>query len=541
MYIYNQQWKCLRGQEWWDEKKGELLYPEEPALKMVKRTMRIDSTYRTKYGGFHHDGIIYEASNNSVRLALRRVFRATGGSVETASEYRKNQHNFISESQGFLDDLRAMYAKTLDDFRGFLVEAEEHYKDPHAKKSLREQAWKDLFERGDMSSPLWCEYVTYKLKKDEWAKPGKEPRMIGDLKVPASLQGFMVTKYLKEAMKEDIHYKDGIMHFCASPNHADLQEVFDELRQPTKRAYIAYFSDDSCVAVRNGGKVERYNMDITSCDASHTSLLFHALINLARGAAADNLRVLVEQLRVPMRVYDLSRPAHGPGKRYSLFRRKGKEPTLYSGSTITTAINNLANILIGKSIIETGATLPEEIIAAAKAVGYIVTLTHCEIIEDLQFLKHSPVKDIHGVYRPVMNLGVLLRTIGTAKGDVPGRTKDGFLERCRAFDRGILQGLYPRTSFPFVDRKKHVVAGVRTRLDKQVATRIGRLLEHRVGTTETAVFTSEDIYRRYRLTPGEIGVMDEEIAYAPFNSFHSCKAASKILTLDYGLQSPSLY
>lgn len=503
--------------------------------------MRLDSTYRTRYGGFYHSGIIYESSNNSVSLALRRVFRATGGSLATAKEYKQNQHQFISQSQGFLTDLRMMYAKTLDNFRGFLVEAEDHYDDPHAKRSLREQAWKELFETGDMSAPLWCEYVTYKLKKDEWAKPGKEPRMIGDLKVPASLQGFMVTKYLKQAMEEDIHHKDGVLHFCAKPNHDDLQSVFEELRQPTKRVYMAYFSDDSCVAIRTGDEILRYNMDIQSCDASHTAMLFHAFVNLARGPAAENLRVLVNQLRVPMRVYDLSRPARGPGKRYALFKRKGNEPTLYSGSTITTTINNLANILIGKSIIDCGARSPEDIIRAAKAAGYIVTLTKCKILEDLQFLKHSPVRDVHGVYRPLMNLGVLLRTIGTAKGDVPGRAKVPFLDRCRAFDRGLLQGLYPHSSFPFVDRKKHVVAGVAKRLDKQVNKRIGRLLEYRVGTTSAATFYSTDVYRRYRLTAGEIGVMDDEIATAPFNSFHSCKAVSKILDLDYGLISPSLY
>jgi len=525
--------------EWWNEVAGELDFGCERESRIVHNRILVDPTYRTKYGGFLHNGEIYANSNANVSIALRRIFRCAGGSLDMAATLANNQHNFISKSMPFLDSLRDMYSKDMCNYRGFLVEAEEHYADPHKKKHLREMAWKDMFETGTTASELWLKHVTYKMKKDEWAKPGKEPRMIGDLKVPASLQGFMVTKYLKKAMLEDIEYQDGILHFCATPDHGELTRVFEGLMKPRARVYMTYFSDDSCVSVNTKEGVKMYNMDISSCDASHTAMLFYALTRLADGPAGENLRVLVDQLRVPMRVYDLSRPTSGPNKRYAQFVRNDNSPVLYSGSTITTVINNLANILIGKSIIDNQASTPEEIMSAAKLAGYVVTLEECTIPEKLQFLKHSPVLDTSGTYRPVLNLGVLLRTLGTCKGDVPGSNKIPLLERFQAFERGLLQGMYPNTSFPFVDARKACVAG-KSKIDSQVSKKVDEMFAYKVGETDQSTHHAVDVYARYGLSPAEIALLDEEVATSPFTSYHSCKTVSKILELDYGLRSPSV-
>jgi hypothetical protein len=506
-----------------------------------ERGMRADGTFRTKYGGFDHDGKIYENSNANVSVATRRIFRAAGGSIAIANKLRDNQSKFISENTAFLEDLQNLYAPVMSNFRGFLVEAEDHYDDPHAKRSLREQAWKELFETGKVTDDIWLQYTIYKMKKDEFAKPGTEPRMIGDLQVPASLEGFMVTKYLKEAMQRDVELPGGTLHFCATPDHDALTDVFANLLSPKKRVYMSLFSDDSCVSIRQeNGEVTVYNMDISSCDASHTGSLFWALGQITTGLARDNIVRLIKQLQTKIRIYDLSRPTRGSRKRYAEFVKKDGSPTLYSGSTLTTAINNLANILIGCSIILSNATTSAEIIAAAEAVGYIVTLERCEIPEDIQFLKHSPVRDIHGILRPLLNIGVLFRTMGTAKGDVPGRSNTPLRERFAAFEYALMQGMYPRSHFPFVDIRKEALRGSNDKLAADCERRVQRMLTHRVGTTTEHHFRSEDVYRRYRLTPAEILLLDVDIANQQFDTFHACSAANKVFRTDYGLSCPTL-
>jgi hypothetical protein len=380
------------------------------------------------------------------------------------------------------------------------------------------------------------------MKKDEFAKPGKEPRMIGDLGVPASLQGFMVTKYLKKAMERDIELRDGTIHFCATPDHTKLTTVFNNLLNPSKRLYMALFSDDSCVSVRDGdGKVATYNMDIKSCDSSHTSMLFWAMTQITDGAARANIIKLIHQLQTKIRVFDLSRPQRGTTKRYAEFVKTDGSPTLYSGSTLTTAINNLANILIGHSIISSNATTSTEIIAAAAAVGYLVSLEPCPRPEDIQFLKHSPVMDTTGVYRPLLNIGVLFRTMGTAKGDVPGRKSVPLLERFKAFEYSLVHGMYPRSHFPFVDVRKHALRKVDMKLVKASSIRIERDLGYKVTETTEHHFLAEDVYRRYNLTAAEIQILDDTIAYQPFTTFHACSPASKILRADYGLSTPTVF
>lgn len=540
-YVFNQNWTCLKGKEFWDEERGELDFGCEAPLKASG--LRADGTYRTRYGGFEHSGRIYENSNHNVKIALRRIFRAAGGSVEAAAQLRVDQSTYISKNLDFLEHLRKLYEPVMSKFRGFLVEAEDHYDDPHAKKALREQAWKELFETGTVTNGIWLEYTIYKMKKNEFGKVNSEPRMIGDLQVPASLEGFMVTKYLKQAMQNNIDLPYGTMHFCATPAHVDLTSVFENLMNPMKRFYMAYFSDDSCISVRQpDGSTLIYNMDISSCDASHTSMLFWALTRIVDGMSRENFIRLIDQLRTLIRVYDVSRPNRGPDKRYAEFKKSDGSPTLYSGSTITTVINNLANILIGHSILTAGATTPDEIIKAAANVGYIITLEPCPRPEDIQFLKHSPVLDTTGVYRPVLNLGVMFRSMGTAKGDVPGKQDVPLKERFRAFEHALLHGMYPRSHFPFVDRRKRALRGADgSQSYEQSQTLVERELAYKVIGTEEHSFHAEDIYRRYNLTTDEISLLDETIANQPFTTFHACSAASKVLETDYGLSCPGTY
>jgi hypothetical protein len=452
----------------------------------------------------------------------------------------QNQNRFWEKNQHIRDTLSKMYSPHFAEWEGIENEAELHYDDPHTKRLLRVQAWNELNEDGVRYKKLWLKKVLYKLKCDEIAKVGKVPRMIGDLGVAASLQGFRLTKCLKEAQEvEPWSLNGGQIHFCSSPNPSQLDSVFANLLSPEGRFYMAYYSDDSCFAFRHRGVVRYYNLDISKCDASHGNAMFVTLVKVLPPHLHAEMQLLVDQCKLPIVI----RSENGLSEQVCGYFN---DPTLFSGSTITTAINNLANLSVGYALSSveledrdySDAELSKIFALAVEETGYIVTGftgdERCQKPEDLQFLKHSPVHDLQGVYRAVKNLGVLLRASGTCKGDLPGRKNLGIVARAREFQAALLQGMYPDTSFPFIETMKDV-AGRKTNLraTEMVESELAYKIGHR---DKDAFFTDEDIFRRYDLNPDEFVDLLE---FSRAGAFTHCSNSfvTKILDKDYGLKA----
>jgi hypothetical protein len=409
------------------------------------------------------------------------------------------------------------------EFKGVELEAEEHYDDPHQKRLLRINAFNELTESAERFTAPWVKSAWYKMKKAEWAKPGKKPRMIVDLGTAASLYGFRLTEFLKTAQaEEDLYINGGCIHFCKSPDPFALTEVFNHLINPPGRFYFVYFSDDSCFSVRTPTGVKFYNLDISSCDASHSKHLFKLFAKLVPESCRSEFKNLIRQCKVPLRIYDVL-------SRKLLVILKPIFEKLYSGSTITTAINNLANLLIAISLSMLSVYTPESIREAAERAGYIVT--GCEQLEDmhkLQFLKHSPVFDTSGVLRPVLNLGVLLRASGTTHGDLAG--KGSIPSRARAFMKNLVNGAYPHTHFPFVEamrRKFSDASEYRGHIDA-----LDKVVKSDYPHFEVSC---NEIYQRYDLASHEVVMLDEMVATSDVGETYSCSGADKILALDYGI------
>jgi hypothetical protein len=526
-FIYNQHFRCLAGHEFFIN--GEICFPQEALVRRAKGQVRGDGSYRTIFGpSVLHNGVILENSNHNVRLAMRRLTAVRNGDLAEDLRLSRNQIVFFHTHKHVVEMLRNNYAKYFDDYKGMLVEAEEHHGDVHPKRALRVQAWNALMkgDRQHFCDRLWLRDVTYKMKKQEWAKPGSVSRMIGDLGVSASLQGFRVTKHLKDAMSaEPFHYAGGIIYFCQKPTYEDLTYVFSELLHPSKRFFFCYFSDDACYAVNTKNGVYRANLDISNCDAGHGPAIFGAYPHLVEGLAREDLSVLVEQCKLPIRVHDLAEP-----KRY--VKLLPLLPKLYSGSTITTSLNNFANIMIAVSIGECCADDQDSIISAAAAVGYTLKVDPADVFEDIQFLKHSPVRDINGMWRPLLNPGVLLRLSGVSKGDLPG--SGDLRTRGRKFQSALLQGTYPLVRFPLIDRMRRTTGGT----DAASVRAVNRQLEHgHFGLEkETFLFHASDVYRRYRLTTAQIDDLDTQFGQATFGEQFSSDAVDLILSKDYGLR-----
>ena len=518
-YVYNGDFEILRGKQFFVH--NEIVFPEtdNPVLS--------DNTTRTRAGPcFAHAALIYAANDANTRLAMRRLLGKRAPETPGLHEQLfANQREFFQRNAPFFDELRVKYAGYFADFHSSSEECEEHYADIHPKRLLRIRAYNELFESGLLfgKDERWVKTVLWKMKRDEWAKHGKKPRMIGDLGVAASLRGFRLTGMLKEAQfNESIQYKGGEIFFCKSPDPFALQYCFDQLINPTGAFFFVYFSDDSCLSIRHEGRIDRYNLDISSCDASHGPEVFNTLVNIMPEHCRHDMQLLVDQCALPLRVVSYANPKH-------VAILKPTRPMLYSGSTITTAINNLANVAIVKAILDRGYVGAESIALGAQDAGYIVTgCKPLQFIEDLQFLKNSPVLDDSGVWRPMLNLGVLLRASGTCKGDLPG--SGDLIPRARAQQRGLLRGSYPRTDFLLLDHMRAAMGeGIAFDCDLDLSYKV-------VDNPDYPRFRvdEESLFRRYRLNSLEISDL---LAFGHFDVCHefASSGVSKILSVDYGL------
>lgn len=540
-FVFDRRWRAVgKGREFFKE--GEVRFPKVA-------TQKRDGAYRSMPGPCAaHTGVIYENSNENVRLALRRLTACRLRKVimfgeehelldggEYHYELLGRQQQFIQEHQPIFRSIFTDYQYVLSKFTTMHRETMLHYADKHPKMRLRIQAYLELVETGQIANKLWLKEVLYKFKRDEIAKVGKFGRMIGDLGVAASLQGFVIMEMLKDAMeKHSIEINGGLIYFCKKPKQSVLSWVFTQLINPSGRFFYVLFSDDSCLSIRINGVVHTFNLDISSCDASHGSSLFNLFENISRETnIAEVMHILVEQCRLRIRVNDLQ-----PTKRR--VKLEYPDPRLFSGSTITTAINNLANICIAISVSEADFTLdePSKVIArAAERAGYVVTCEVCDIYQDIQFLKHSPVYDVNGRLRPLLNIGVLLRMSGTCKGDIPGRKTESLADRAKVLQHRLLQGAYPRVSFPLIDNMKNrEVPTLSTRTHCQIDKMVDKLFEYKVDADEHFVVDSVEMWKRYRLSEYDIFEVEEVFGNMQVQEHLASPALGKILKVDYGLQ-----
>lgn len=519
---------CERGAEYWID--GEIKFPEPRSEAFVK----FDGTYRSNFGPcILHAGVIYANTNHNVSLALRRITATREPHLPGRHrQLQALQRQFVRRHLSTVRKYSAAYAPHFENYTDTVEEARLHHADPHVKKALRVQAHRELVETGTINKRLWLKKVLYKMKKDEIAKPGKIPRMIGDLGVAASLQGFRLTKYLKDAMaSEVIHIHQGAIQFCPTPSPDALATVFQKLIDPPGRFYFVYFSDDACLSVRGPtGRVRTYNLDISKCDASHTEHIWMALREMLPERVVPDYDILVDQLKLPIEIRDVNAPY-----RSVILRPDG--PRLYSGSTLTTVTNNVANQLIALSIAESRASTPEEITEAAAQCGYIVTLQECHRMYDIQFLKHSPVYDTRGRLRALLNLGVLLRLSGTCKGDLPGR--GDLTERAREFQYGLLNGAYPNVSFALIEGMKNATR--RPDVRSSIIDTVRKTLQYTTDSTSEHYSVSDvEVYARYSVDQPAVDQLNAVLSSFSTGLAFSNSATAAILYADYGLETTFL-
>jgi hypothetical protein len=537
----------VSGAEHWDPATGRVVFPKPSGAEI--QASKKDRSYHTLGGPCASSiGQVYSNTTENLADGVMRLTKSRLPLLVGAEKVlQDNQKAFIAKNQDFVAKLRGEYTRHFMDCQCAIDEAYLHHDDPHPKRALRFQSWNEVIGSGVMYDDVWNlpgKYAKYKVKIFEVAKPSKTIRCIGDLGCPSSLQGFRLASFMKDAMNaEPILISGGEIEYCKEPSAQSLCSTFEKLINPPGRFYFVYFSDDSCLSVRTeDGKVLRFNADISSCDASHTEALFEAYVQLHPARLQEDVQKLVAQCRQPITIVDIYN-----SKRK--IRLRPKTPRLYSGSTITTSLNNFACQIIGLSIAQTRITCAEDVIGAARAAGYIITCDDCADWHQLQFLKHSPVYDTTSRIRALLNLGVLLKISGRAKGDYLGTKTESMRERVERQQRGLLQGAYPRAHFTLIDNMKRSCAlqpggtdgSIKLQLAVAAATR--SVLDYKVSHTdadEHFTVPTGEVYQRYQLNPYQIQQIDGDFGNSGYGDHYASDATTAILAKDYGLAAAYL-
>lgn len=528
-FLKNDMFTPTRGRKLWKEGRLILTLPGVPDKDLLE--------FKTVGGPYvPHNGISYASTPDCVNEAICRLISCANPDDPGLDEERRaTQLAFVDAHLPVFRALRRRYTPYFSDWKGVVQEAMDHAGDPHEKRELRLAALETLISEGRIYDASWSSVVTYKLKKYEWAKNGKYPRMIGDMGVTASLETFRVAKILKKAMAaEPFVYKDCEIIFCSKPKPEFMSQLFTKLSSPTLGSVFYFFSDDSCYSIRMpDGTVRMFNIDISSCDASHGPGLFHAAHYIIPLRAQDGAHRMRAQCMLPIEVSN-------PLNRRERIRLQPRLPRLYSGHGGTTYYNNVANMMIAIAIRNAGANCPDSIKAAATNAGYKVTVEESHLpyedLHQLQFLKNSPVKLADGTLYSLLNLGVYFRGMGFKTGIYPG--KGPLTPRIHAFNKAVFNGMYHGVSSTLHDIiRARLEADSPAPTSKKLLALVAKLNKHKVrDTTSLVTIPDSELYARYDVTDNDIAELHSLMKTCTAGDSVSCRAISAILTADYDLE-----
>jgi hypothetical protein len=413
---YNRRFTDAKGQFFTSESPFPFFDCELDAPQMT-------GSYRTVYGpSFYHTAIEYRLSIHNFNCGIHRILRVRE-SDEIEQECRENQREFVKTK--IVADLVDYYTHIITvAFDG--IDFEKLYNDnvvvTHPKRLLKMAAQETILSTGNADGLLTQCYkpeklvrVLLKMKPFEYAKLNKIPRVVMDLGTDGSLLAGHVVPLIKNVLCENDYVIGNLrVTIVTQPSYDALLTAFERLINPDFEFEFVLFSDDSCIVINKAGEIYHANVDIKSCDSSHTSEVFNLLHKMCSGNIILSIAIskAIRQCQIPLLVCP-PRKYKVPREGVTLFPI---EPTLYSGSGLTSLINKLSNILIALSISQCG-----DVKRGARNAGYLVTCVVATNISKLQFLKYSPFRFDDGRIGIFLNLGVILRTIGACRGDLPGR------------------------------------------------------------------------------------------------------------------------
>jgi len=392
---------------------------------------------------------------------------------------------------------------------------------PHDKLRPRTRAHLEITQNGwnDSEHTFMSRPIQLNLKTGEFAKPDKFGRITCDLTTPASLRGGWLVGVMKECwsqlMGDDLVFGRGKVKFVKSPNFETLSCAFNDL---IIGDCFYFHSDDSCLSLKCSDGVLRMNMDIAQCDSTQGPMVFQTFCEMV---PSIYLTTAFDLLRQCMCVAQL-----GYGHTKMLFQPYWYFE--YSGTTLTTLLNNIANFCIGVQLMDISfgsiAQTTLKIKEILDVCGWSVTFDVCTHIEEIQFLKCSPFLVASGLYSPFLNFGVILRVLGQKYGDLDG---SGDIEiRGYNHNSGVVRGLIHAGRSSLMDLLERMFCADVKAVDINATKFLGDL------RMEYAI--EDSIVRRYGITVGMYHELLTLIASSGHGDLIHCRASDMILHKDYG-------
>jgi len=498
------------------------------------RPRKPDGGYRTVFGPiFYHPSVVYERCDENMNRALARQTALRG---DNDGELCKSQHYSLATSECLNSVVVPLVQERVHrEFVNFDDEMEKlgYVNQPHPKRNERVANMQKLNDRGwwmkKWDGIVGC--VDGCVKAAEWAKFGKYPRLFVSLG-PYSIFAFGHMASTFKRVFSSFFVADCECEFLEAPHPKRMKEVFEKLIHGTQVLYYVYFSDDSCLAIQTSdGRRFVCNTDVNSCDSSHTYGIFDLLI---RCCLLVPVVLRMVKLAVAQCIADIVIRSYS-GDKTQVVKLKPSFPVLYSGSVLTTIINNIAQLLMFSILVDRinkygppkFSECRQFIQTAAEISGYNITIVGDGTPEQLQLLKHSPAI-VDGQIHPYLNLGVILRMLGSCFGDLPGK---GDMEmRAWMWNRSLVLGMVHSGVDCYLEPvRQFYKVGDDIKLSKELKSRIGVyfkdwILGGSIGATK------ESIARRYSLSVFEI----EELFGAMVTNCHVHTLASqRIYEVDY--------
>lgn len=181
---------------------------------------------------------------------------------------------------------------------------------------------------------------------------------------------------------------------------------------PLNTAFYIYYSDDGFLVINIGGMIYIFETDISSCDSSNKLPIFAAAKYLSdKSGCGKGIDILLAQCAG---VVTLDNPD-------CIDESVTIQPTCYmeySGTRLTTVLNNLASLAVALGIAEEyaeeGYDVEEHvdaIIKGASRYGYVITCAQRTSFNAVSFLKRS----YNGTFS-WLNFGCILRSFGSVHG-----------------------------------------------------------------------------------------------------------------------------
>jgi len=479
--------------------------------------------YRTVWSMVYHPGQLYDNHPASLLAGGYRLFGAKQGKGDYIIR-QTNQDQCTTSPE--VVELSKLLAERLRPY----LDCKEHEEEvvlsaliTHPKKAIRMSAAKMMKEKGALYYAQ-SKTSTMQVKKFEWMKDGKSPRIIINLGIEAAMLGsYMLSRY-KHMLEEPITTPFLDLRFIPNPSIQRLTTTFQDVMDNKKSVVARCFSDDATLSFRCNTGIVMLNMDLVQCDASVGTPLFEFF----RDTFSGNSRVVAENL-IKQCVSPIIVP--NPHRPHERFKIRPRRHVMYSGSVCTTAIDTLANFIIFSkfaqqhSLLHTKEEALERLENCAYQCGFLVEVTICERYNELQFLKHSPAFDKQGNLTSILNIGVILRMLGQCVGDVVGRRTKTLEQRCLEFDAGLVAGLIHSGDHELLTILRAKYPRARPRYNSYI-------VKTESGTTSPV--GGEEVYSRYGLAEVEYLELLSALRERRFGAVIRTPASDKILALDYG-------